>query len=92
VAKRVGCRGETHAWLDGEHWHLYSERPADIRRFTLWFGPPSRRGREGACAHWDELPMDAVRVRKKHKRAPAAAPSASSRALPAGRKKSEVRT
>jgi hypothetical protein len=58
-------RRETHAWFDGEGWHLYSERAPDIRRFEAWFGPPTRRGRDGACAHWNALPPDAVRIRRK---------------------------
>ena len=65
---RVRDRGETHVWFDGEHWFAYTERKPDIRRFEEWFGAPTRRGRDDACAAWDELPKDALRVRKRSKR------------------------
>ena len=42
---------ETHVWFDGDRWHLYTERRADLTRFTRWLGEPTRRGRGDACAH-----------------------------------------
>jgi hypothetical protein len=65
---RVGNRGETHVWFDGEFWFAYTERLSDIRRFEEWFGAPTRRGRDDAVAWWDQLPKDALRVRKRSKR------------------------
>ena len=61
---------ETHAWFDDytKVWHVYTERKPDIRRFEEWFGPPSRPGRGGACAHWDSLPADALRIARRRKR------------------------
>ena len=64
---RVGNRGETHAWFDGEFWSLYTERGADIRRFTEWFGAPTRVGTARECAHWDRIPKDSLRVGRRRK-------------------------
>lgn len=59
---------ETHVWFDGETWHIYSERHYDIARFERWFGKPSRRGRENACAHWESLPPGILRIAKRFRR------------------------
>lgn len=61
-------RLETHVYFFGEGWNIYTERPADIRRFTDWYGKPTRLGREGACASWEGLSPDALRIRRKAKR------------------------
>lgn len=61
-------RLETHVWFDGDCWRIYTERAADIARFAKWFGHPTRLAREGACAHWDAVPADALRVRRKANR------------------------
>lgn len=63
-------RQETHVYFDGLSWGIYTERAADIRRFTLWFGTPTRRGRDGSVAGWDGLPPDSLRVRRKRKVGP----------------------
>jgi hypothetical protein len=68
----VADRRETHTWFDGERWNLYTERGADMRRFEAWFGSPSRRGRDGEVAFWDDLPPDAVRLHRKRRVAPSA--------------------
>jgi hypothetical protein len=59
---------ETHAWYDGEGWHLYTERRADARKFERWLGPPTRRGRGGECAAWDGIPPDVLSIRRKPRR------------------------
>lgn len=64
---RVGNRGETHVWFDGEFWFIYTERLAEIRRFEGWFGAPTRRGRDNAVAYWDSLPKDSLRIRRRRK-------------------------
>lgn len=78
-------RRETHFWTDGQTAHLYSERAADIRRFEEWIGPPTRRGRGGACAHWDDLPGDALRIRRKVQRGSRTTAPSSIAALKAAR-------
>lgn len=60
---------ETHVWFDGDHWQAYTERRGDLARFTEWFGGPQRLGRDGACAHWVDLPPDALRIRRRATRA-----------------------
>ena len=58
---------ETHVWYDdvAKVWHVYSERRCDIDRFEKWLGAPSRRGREDACAHWNDIPKDALRIARR---------------------------
>lgn len=62
------ARLETHLYFNGESWGIYTERHADIRRFTAWFGPPTRRGRQGACAGWDGIDPQAAAFRRRAKR------------------------
>lgn len=63
----AGDRQETHFWTDGKEWHVYSERPGDIRRFSEWLGAPTRTGRGGETAWWDNIPQEALKVRPKSK-------------------------
>jgi len=64
----VANRLETHVYYDGERWRIYTERAADFARFTKWFGTPDRMGRDDEVAHWDNIPADDLRIRKRHKR------------------------
>ena len=59
------CR-ETHAWFDGEHWTIYTERPAEARRFAKWFGQArvTSRDKDGKPRAWTwaKLPARSMRV------------------------------
>lgn len=61
---------ESHAWYDGT-WHLYTERPADARRWTAWFGHAHTIGRHNGTPRswrWHDLPANLLRVAKRHSR------------------------
>lgn len=59
---------ETHITTDGRGFTVYTERASDRRRFTLAWGPPTRLGREGACAWWEGVPMGALVVKPRRPR------------------------
>lgn len=64
-------RRETHWWSDGEAQFVYTERPADARRFEAWFGPATTVGRVGGVPRswkWDGLAKDAMRLRRRVRR------------------------
>lgn len=79
-------RQETHVWFDGESWMVYSERRADIARFTKWLGTPTRYSRSETVAAWDGVDRDALRIRRKAKRGSRAVSPATLEALSRGRK------
>lgn len=59
---------ETHVWFDGEHWHVYTERPADARRFGKLLGKPDPGygpgplGQKREVWWWRSRPKDSLRV------------------------------
>lgn len=62
---------ETHVWFDGACWHVYTERPADARRFTRILGPadPRSHGAKGEREvwWWRDRPRDSLRVNAKRR-------------------------
>jgi hypothetical protein len=61
-------RRETHAWFDGE-WHVYTERPADARRFEKWLGKPDPGYGKGGGPRqvwwWRSRPANSLTIRKR---------------------------